>query len=553
MAASSRTAAGVKKAFEGFKSEAVTTAAEAIEQDAALHGFIASTLDAYRDEYFPLAFALFCHSYLDLVHNKQEPARFLKARGAHHVKYHHDDMVELGKVLDATSLETARKDPQSWIHRIYEQRFQVTLSQFAAEALQAHLFDHQHSHLLSLIARHVALEVTEATPSFFRPSSLTKRLMLETKAGSAIATGKSSADVAALQDTSVEWQVPAAFRNPFLPSKEDDDHDEDAPDANSPYALKLRGFFTSAHDAVPDSETALVPQQWPAVALLSFLNTSDGLTSVSSSPALVAAGFEDSTVRVYQAVEGELVGRTSTTLIGHKGPVHGVSLWPGRPTIVSCSDDGDCRLWTKDNDAWCDVACFHGSRPVWDVAFAPCGYLFASGGKDTACRLWACDQPAQCVRVFAGHFADVACVAWHPNAHYVATGSDDKTCRVFDVRTGGDCRLFVGHLGSVESLAFDPSGRLLATGGRDGTVMVWDFAAGKRVATLRTEHEAAVSALAWTPDGRFLASGGADCAVKLYSRDALDDVGKSFATKRTPLVYLHAPNPQAFVAAGSFS
>lgn len=56
----------------------------------------------------------------------------------------------------------------------------------------------------------------------------------------------------------------------------------------------------------------------------------------------------------------------------------------------------------------------HASRfasgPVWDVAFGPAGYYFATAAADRTACLWSTDC-ASPLRIFAGHLKGVLCVA----------------------------------------------------------------------------------------------------------------------------------------------
>ncbi|CAN0408205.1 unnamed protein product, partial [Ectocarpus sp. 13 AM-2016] len=47
--------------------------------------------------------------------------------------------------------------------------------------------------------------------------------------------------------------------------------------------------------------------------------------------------------------------------------------------------------------------------PVWDVAFGPAGYYFATASDDRTACLWSTDC-ASPLRIFAGHLKGVLCV-----------------------------------------------------------------------------------------------------------------------------------------------
>lgn len=103
-------------------------------------------------------------------------------------------------------------------------------------------------------------------------------------------------------------------------------------------------------------------------------------------------------------------------LIGHSGPVYGLSFSPDHQYFLSCSQDktgniiliicdGLVRLWNVQNQSC--VVCYKGHNyPVWDVAFSALGYYFATASHDRTARLWTTDNLFP-QRIFAGHLSDV--------------------------------------------------------------------------------------------------------------------------------------------------
>ena len=70
---------------------------------------------------------------------------------------------------------------------------------------------------------------------------------------------------------------------------------------------------------------------------------SRSVRSVSFSPDVmrIVSGSDDNTVRVWDAVTGEVI----STFMGHGGPVNSVSFSPDGSRIVSGSDDNTVRVW----------------------------------------------------------------------------------------------------------------------------------------------------------------------------------------------------------------
>ena len=72
-------------------------------------------------------------------------------------------------------------------------------------------------------------------------------------------------------------------------------------------------------------------------------------------------------------------------LVGHSGAVYGCSLSPDSSFLLSSSEDATIRLWHLPTGA--NLVAYRGHQfPVWDVAFSPLGYHFASAAQYTAHR-----------------------------------------------------------------------------------------------------------------------------------------------------------------------
>lgn len=338
----------------------------------------------------------------------------------------------------------------------------------------------------------------------------------------------------------------------------------------------------SAQFATLKARATVSPTDPPSCAFYTFLNTNQTLSSAvafSQDGSLVAAGFDDASVRLYnmKAAQSSLNGTTTdntslhnnghtfintapladqhineddeevtlasaalsssasgppvTFLHGHSAPVYGIDIMqPEDSLLLSCSGDGTIRLWSLEMlKGGGSLVAYKGHMlPVWDVASCPrSGYYFASGGADRAGRIW-CTERSKALRLLVGHTSDVDVVKWHPGCHLVATGSADTTVRVWDVRTGGCVRLLAGgggggsgRVGGVTAMSFSPNGMQIVTGDSLGAVSCWDLGSAKRVSTggggNRSEKAAVWSLAHSSGDGSVVASGGADCSVKLWS------------------------------------
>ncbi|KAG2234825.1 hypothetical protein INT48_006742 [Thamnidium elegans] len=277
----------------------------------------------------------------------------------------------------------------------------------------------------------------------------------------------------------------------------------------------------------------------PSICCYTFHNTHDSLNCVTTSKdaTLIAGGFAESFIKIW-SLKGEKLKSLRNTinpahvndyndlnrqrerhgseykrLVGHSGPVYGLSFSHDNKYLVSCSEDKTARLWSTQTFSNLVVYKGHNS-PVWDVDFGPFGFYFATASHDRTARIWSCDH-IQPLRIFAGHLSDVDTVKFHPNSKYLVTGSSDRTSRLWDVQTGACVRVFTGHTGSIKTVAVSPNGRIMASAGEDKSIILWDLGSGKRIKKM-TGHTGFIYSLSFSADNNVLVSGGADSTVRVW-------------------------------------
>lgn len=307
--------------------------------------------------------------------------------------------------------------------------------------------------------------------------------------------------------------------------------DQDLPVRESlPLPLKdandIKKMIIQVEDSRSKIKLGAIQASLPSVCMYTFHNTNNNMTCIefNDDSTLVAAGFQDSYIKLW-SLDGKPLKsvlkrdrhkpqENTRKLIGHSGPVYGVSFSPDNKYLLSCSEDKTVRLWSL--DTYTALVSYKGhTQPVWDVNFSPLGHYFVTASHDQTARLWATDHIYP-LRIFAGHINDVDCVQFHPNSNYVFTGSSDKTCRMWDVHTGNCVRVFLGHTNSVNCLAVSPDGRWLASGGEDGIICVWDIGSGRRLKSMRGHARASLYSLEFSRDGTVLVSGCADNSVRVW-------------------------------------
>ncbi|MEV6105924.1 WD40 repeat domain-containing protein [Streptomyces sp. NPDC051940] len=268
---------------------------------------------------------------------------------------------------------------------------------------------------------------------------------------------------------------------------------------------------------------------------------------------LVATGSYDSTVRIWDAVTGQLL----QDLTGHLHPVNGVAFSPDGTCVASGADDdtvricevgsGSVRLVITGHAGWVNMVAFSpdgtrlatagedGTARIWDtatgqqlrvlvdgrpeqpvkgVAFSPDGAFVATASFDRTARVWETSTGAL-VQSFSVGNNSFNAVAFSPDGSLLAAAEADTSARVWDIATGRQVHVLAGHGDWVRSVAFSPDGTLLATAGDDGTARVWDIRTGLAVRIL-AGHSDWVWHVAFSPDGTRLVTAGGDQTARLW-------------------------------------
>lgn len=299
-----------------------------------------------------------------------------------------------------------------------------------------------------------------------------------------------------------------------------------------------------------------------SICMFTFHNTLGSVTSMdfSKDNQLVAVGTMDSYIRVWsldgkplrsKIPQEQDVHVNNRKLVGHSGPVYGVSFSDsiantdhnlfsddnntnnvdtGPKLLLSCSADGQVRLWSL--DVWSCLAVYkahHG--PVFRVSWGPHGHYFATAGWDKTVRVFMQDH-ASAQRIMVGHDTSISAIAWHPNGTYIFSASDeqDKSIRMWSVQTGTCVRVFTGHTEYISTLEVAPSGKILASADIGGNIIFWDISKGKRIKRCRGHGKGGIPSLSFNVESNVLVSGGLDGTVRLWDVELPADGTKAIAT-----------------------
>ena len=303
---------------------------------------------------------------------------------------------------------------------------------------------------------------------------------------------------------------------------------------------------------------SLGPSAMPSVAFYTFTHAHKHLNcaTTSSDAALVAGGFSDSVVRVWdmnKSVPGgtdkyetdpESRARKAAREAGLDAPAaeRGEGGGGADVEMTTATDTAAVTAATAATDTATaagaaekktnrhakvasPVPCleFVGhSAAVHGVSFSPGNEFLLSCARDASVRVWSMELQI-CLGAYKSHNYPVWDARWCGTGHYFATASHDQTARVWAMDTPQPRRIMVGHLADVDCVAWHPNTNYIATGSADRTVRLWDVQTGECV-RIFTGHRGGVRALAMSPDGQSMASGSDDGGVLVW------DLGTSKAT-----------------------
>ncbi|HRI65650.1 MAG TPA: pentapeptide repeat-containing protein, partial [Polyangium sp.] len=138
---------------------------------------------------------------------------------------------------------------------------------------------------------------------------------------------------------------------------------------------------------------------------------------------------------------------------------------PGGELLAAGFGDGTVRLFDAQSGDLLRVLAGH-TNTVSCVVFSANGQTIASGSHDNTLRLWHVNS-GRSLRALEGHKSSVLSVAFSPNGQTIASGSHDSTLRLWDVNSGRPLLALEEHQDSVWSVAFSPNGQTIASGSDD--------------------------------------------------------------------------------------
>ncbi|CCG83766.1 protein of unknown function [Taphrina deformans PYCC 5710] len=508
-----------------------------------LRDWTEASLDIYKPELRKVLFPIFVHSFLDLVNKGHTDAAkefFDSIKDEHSVLHGYDIRNLLGVTLPSHLEDNALA--QLYRHN----KYRICLSRTTFDLLLNFMFENEAEGgaiIMRLLNQYIEIQAVPGRPgqgTVVHEGIKGHNVSQVDEFNSAnLKLGEMAMDKDMQMDIEMELQHEdeelakaggPAILSASEPSLAEDfknikkEAKDDGPSRDMipfpPYkGIDILGEIENVKNARKRLHVGPLPASLPSVCMYTFHNTHDNLhcADISSDSSMIAAGFGESYVKIWSIREksrGRDIPRTTKRMVGHSGPVYGITFSPDNRYVLSSSEDKSARLWSVDTQT--ALVAYKGhNAPVWDVAFGPFGHYFATASHDMTARLWSCDHIYP-LRIFAGHLSDVDVVTFHPNSTLVLTGSSDRTLRLWDVSRGHSVRVFSGHTAPVTACAISPNGRLIASGGDDGVVELWDIASGKRMKSMRGHGKSPIYSLSFSNENSVLVSGAADATVRVW-------------------------------------
>ena len=561
---------------------------------------LGSSLEDARLELAALLYPVFVHCYLELLGRdfSAAAAAFLERHRGPLLPEHGPEIHQLSFVTRASQLHTDERCAL-WLRS----RYRVNLSAQTFRLLVRFLQATENICVLAIVNQHLSVRVFPSSPRSLqhyelvtglldpaaddRPSVMAVNLtrpprlhwgLLHDDLEYLAQIEQLSADEAKQRlFASDDSKLPAAFLLPSLSSSttttttttavkgsssSTTSSSSPSPDKMLPLP-SLSAEARAQHLSDIRARVAVSAAALPSVAMFTFCNTSEGVTSIaiSEDASIVAAGFGDSAIRIWnfkQQYENHKSGPPSSSssfsfsssipapaslstssLAPADQPVAAAPSMPNlsfqangspavplptplppsvEPSATPATTAGKTAAGTTaampTNSTEAYTTLIGHSGPVYSVSFSPDNRFLISASQDSTIRLWSVKTGANLVCYKSHNFA-VWTVQFSPLGYYFASGSHDRTARLWATNQIYPLRIFVGHLSDVDCVQFHPNCTYMATGSSDKTVRLWEIHTGECM-RIFSGHLGGISALAFSPDGRVLASSSSDKTIHLW-------------------------------------
>ena len=220
---------------------------------------------------------------------------------------------------------------------------------------------------------------------------------------------------------------------------------------------------------------------------------------LSPDGSLVAACFDDFTVRLWSTANGKLI----KTFEGHTDEVWSVQFSP----------DGKRLVWNVHTESESPVLALVGhTDQTVSAVYSHTQDVIATASVDCLIMLWDAET-GQHLHTLRGHHYPLSSLLFTPDDTQLISTANDSA-KIWDISSGQEVAALKGHTEMIWCLAVSHTGGRIATDSEDSSCRIWDAKTGEELVTL-AEHTAAVSSVAWSPDDQVVISASADCTVAI--------------------------------------
>lgn len=265
----------------------------------------------------------------------------------------------------------------------------------------------------------------------------------------------------------------------------------------------------SKHIAVYDAKTLRCTREFQVPL------QSPRCLAVSHSGQLVLSGDaeDDHGVRIWKFHTGELLH----TMTGHDDKVVSVAFSSDDTLALSCTIDGNVRLWNVANGSIRSSYSLPDSEGVAGYRFVA-SLHFLPNGIHAVC---VADKDALIFDVRSGsivhrleHGSDLIAVNCSPDGTRLATGGESDDIRLWDATTGKPLSTIKAP-GGVASLAFGMEGNTLLGGSADGLLRSWKVPGGEPIAPFEV-HSGGLTCDAFARHADRGITGGGDGVLRYW-------------------------------------
>lgn len=221
--------------------------------------------------------------------------------------------------------------------------------------------------------------------------------------------------------------------------------------------------------------------------------------AVSADGRMLAAGFTDGAVRVWNVVDGTALPRPLT---GHANAVRSLTLTPDGSRLAAGYEDGTVRVWDLTTHSLGQTLQVDGVP----VAFVPqTNHIVTLESEAIGVRD---GTNGAMLRQFRESESSVVIV--DRRGQHLAAGSSDGILRVWRL-SSGKVSIFPRRMPKILAIGFSPRGDAIAAGGDGGQLVWWRLAPTPRVASVTIgTAKTTIWSVAFSVDGARVLAGTSD-------------------------------------------